>query len=108
MFTSLIFSSENLPLKENVREIQNNIQKKYGFSKNIKGKITSLITEREFRGLFFVAIYVLPIIILTFIQPSLGNTIIIIGVTVFTLFFSTKYQTQLLKVTISGILTRCV
>lgn len=105
MFTSLIFSSENLPLKENVREIQNNIQKKYGFSKNIKGKITSLINEREFRGLFFVAIYVLPIIILTFIQPSLGNTIIIIGVTVFTLFFSTKYQTQLLKVTISGILT---
>jgi rod shape determining protein RodA len=105
MFISLIFSRENLPLQENIKEIQNNFQKKYGITKNIKDKILNLINEREFRGLFYVAIYVLPIIILTFIQPSLGNTIIIIGVTVFTLFFSTKYQIQFLKVSILGILT---
>jgi cell division protein FtsW (lipid II flippase) len=50
-------------------------------------------------------IYVIPIVVLTFIQPSLGNTIIIIGLTLFTLFFSTKFQTVLLKIILLGFLT---
>jgi len=105
MFISLIFSSENLPLKENLKEIQSRFQKEYGLKNNFKETLKKIANDREFRGLFYVALYVFPIVILTFIQPSLGNTIIIIGLTFFTLFFSTKYQTQILKILILGLLT---
>jgi rod shape determining protein RodA len=105
MFISLIFSSENLPLKENLREIRNSFHKEHGIKHNIKEMILKIVNDREFRGFFYVLIYVIPIVVLTFIQPSLGNTIIIIGLTLFTLFFSTKFQTVLLKIILLGFLT---
>lgn len=105
MFISLIFSSENLPLKENLKEIHHKLHKSYGLKNNLKEMISNVVNDREFRGLFYVFLYVLPIVVLTFIQPSLGNTIIILGLTFFTLFFSTKYQAQILKISILGLLT---
>jgi rod shape determining protein RodA len=105
MFISLIFSSENLPLKENLKEIRNSFHREHGIKNNIKEIILKVVNDREFRGLFYVFIYVVPIVLLTFIQPSLGNTIIIIGLTLFTLFFSTRYQTVLLKIILLGLLT---
>lgn len=105
MFISLVFSSENLPLEEKVKEIHKSPGRNLRLKDKFKEFIINIINDREFRGLFYIALYLLPIVILTFIQPSLGNTIIIIGISLFTLFFSTKHQSQILKILIIGLLT---
>lgn len=105
MFISLIFSKENQSIKENLKEIHTGVRKKYGLKGNFREKLIEIFTNREFKGFFYVVLYVIPIVFLTFIQPSLGNTIIIIGITLFTMFFSSDYQTQLFKILILGLLT---
>lgn len=104
MFVALMFSKENLPDK-NREYLLSDKTLEHGFSNLIKSYIKDLWKDYEVKSMVIVIIYVLPIAFLTFIQPALGNTIIIMALTVLTLFFSLKNQWVILRIFVLALLT---
>lgn len=104
LFVSLIFSGEILPNKEDLDRIETSKEKTLTFRKRLILNIKKYLRSADIKALFFVFLYVSPIIFLTFIQPALGNTIIITLLTALTVFFSLKKTSPIIIVLLYSLL----
>lgn len=104
LFVSLVFSKELLPVKEKLIEIEKPKQTRSSFRKRLVFTIKDVFSSKDFKASLWVALYVAPIILLTFIQPALGNSIIIVLLTVLTTFFSLKKQWPVVVVVLYSVL----
>jgi rod shape determining protein RodA len=105
LFISLIFSSDNLVRKQKILKNYSVFGSKKGKMDKIINKLKTIKDNNDLRAFVFSILYIIPIVVLTFIQPSLGNTIIIVGVSAFTIFFSTRYQNRVAEILLLGVST---
>ena len=96
LFISLVFSNEFVSIRDKLkkerRAIEGNLM---NFS--FRDKVIRFLSDKDTKGTFLSLIYVAPIAFLTFIQPSLGNTLIIMLLTGLAIFFSISKQKIILK-----------
>lgn len=104
LFISLVFSKEVLPVREKLTDIKADSQQRRTIRQKFIFSIRTLLENKDFRASLWVGAYTLPIIFLTFIQPALGNSIIIILLTLLTTFFSLKNQWSVIVVILYSVL----
>lgn len=97
LFLSLLFSKSFFPKKEKLEEFSGIRLQKSKFGKYLQSILTRVKEDREIKLLMIATAYLFPIVLLTFIQPALGNTIIVIMLSVFTIFFAMENRQTILK-----------
>lgn len=97
LFAALIFDPDTVIKKRKEAVFTKFKKSKATIFEKLKGKTQELRENPEVKSLFFLALYTIPIVFLTFIQPALGNSIIIILLTGLTAFFALKNPTPVVK-----------
>lgn len=97
LFLSLLFSKSFFPQKEKLEEFSKSEPQRSKYAKSIHSLYKRIKEEREIKLLFVAFAYLFPILLLTFIQPALGNTIIVLALSAFTIFFSISSRRTILK-----------
>jgi rod shape determining protein RodA len=100
LFISLLFSKSFFPKKEKLEDFNVTRIHTSTFGKTINNLYIRLKEDREIKLLFIAFAYLFPIIVLTFIQPALGNTIIVIALATLSIFFSISSRQTILKYSI--------
>lgn len=100
LFLSLLFSNNFFPKKEKLEEFNGIRQQKAKYGNVFRSIYLRLKEDRELKLLMIAVAYLLPIIVLTFIQPALGNTIIVIALSAFTIFFAISSRQTILRYSI--------
>ncbi len=88
LFISLVFSNSFLPIREKLEEVPTRRFSKSRMGWSFAKYIKAIKDNRELRLIFVSGMYMIPVAFLTFIQPSLGNTIIIMILTSLCIFLS--------------------
>ncbi len=100
LFVAIIFDDDT-SIKKPKEILHERFKKQEGSNlQKVVNKIKELKQNQEIRSSFYVGLYVAPLILLTFVQPALGNSIIMALLTVLTTFFALKHQTPVVKVVI--------
>lgn len=100
LFISYMYSSERLPIREQVLDFQEQQEKPLSIINKLKKEFKKALSANEVRSFLWTIIYVSPIIFLTFIQPALGNTIILLTLFFFNTIFSLKNIKSILSILI--------